>query len=84
VAERAEAFATFLAYAGRYQVSADILIHQVEVASVENWVGSNLVRLARLEGDRLTLKTPPTPYGGRLQVFTLVWTRIADRRHGAE
>ena len=76
VTERAEAFATFLAYAGCYRVSADTIIHHVEVASIENWVGTNLVRVARLKGNRLTLRTPPTSYSGRLQVFTLVWERM--------
>jgi hypothetical protein len=75
-AERAEAFATSLAYAGRYRVSADTIIHHVEVASVENWVGTDLVRLARRDGDQLTLETPPLSYGGRLKVFTLVWARM--------
>src|SRR4051812_33129369 len=31
--ERAEAFATFLAYAGRYTVVGDSVVHHVEVAS---------------------------------------------------
>ena len=76
VAERAEAFATFLAYAGRYRVVADTIVHHVEVASVENWVGTDLVRIARCDGDQLTLQTPPTSLGGRLGVFTLVWKRM--------
>jgi hypothetical protein len=75
-AERADAFATSLAYAGQYRVSGDSIIHHVEVASVQNWVGTDLVRLASRAGDRLTLETPPLSYGGRLKVFTLVWVRL--------
>src|SRR5262249_22593687 len=42
--ERANAFATLIAYAGRYRLSGDSVIHHVEAASVQNWVGTDLVR----------------------------------------
>src|SRR5216683_6603580 len=38
VEERAEAFATMFAYAGRYTLSGDKVVHHVEAASVPNWV----------------------------------------------
>ena len=76
VIERAEAFSTSFAYAGRYSVSGDQVIHHVEVASVENWVNTDLVRLLRLEGDRITLQTPPLSVGGVIQTSELVWERI--------
>ena len=76
-AERAEAFATFFAYAGRYSVSDRQLVHHVELASVENWVGTDLVRAMELDGDRLTLRTPPLSVGGDARVTDLTWQRIS-------
>ncbi|MCA1603277.1 MAG: lipocalin-like domain-containing protein, partial [Acidobacteria bacterium] len=65
--ERSEAFATFFAYAGRYSLSGDKVIHHVEISSVENWVNTDLVRFIKLEGDRLTIRTPPILVGGRVE-----------------
>jgi hypothetical protein len=74
--EQANAFATFLAYGGRYEVAGGRVTHSVEVASVENWVGTELVRAIELDGDRLTLRTPPTMVGGTERVMELVWQRL--------
>ena len=74
--EQARAFATFLAYGGRFAVADGRVTHSVEVASVENWVGTELVRAVELEGDRLTLRTPPTMFGGTERVMELVWQRL--------
>jgi hypothetical protein len=41
VDERAEAFATSFAYAGRYSLAGDKIIHHIEIASVQNWVRQN-------------------------------------------
>ncbi len=74
--EQASAFATFFAYAGRYTIQSGRVTHHVEIASVENWVNTDLVRSLKLEGDRLTLTTPPTPVGGKMQTTELVWERV--------
>ena len=76
VAERAEAFATMFAYAGRYTFTGDKVVHHVEVSAVPNLVGTDLVRFAKLEGDRLTLRTPPMQSGGEQVVVELVWQRL--------
>jgi hypothetical protein len=73
--ERAGAFATFFAYAGTFSVANDEVRHKVEVASVPNWVGTELVRELRVDGDRLVLRTPPTLVGGAERETQLVWTR---------
>ena len=39
-AERASAFASCIAYGGRYEVSEDTVIHQVETSLFPNWVGT--------------------------------------------
>src|SRR3954454_24930503 len=66
--ERAVAFASFFAYAGRFDVAGGRVVHHVEMASVENWVGTDLVRLVDFDGSRLTLRTPPVSVGGRIRV----------------
>lgn len=74
--ERAEAFATFFAYAGRYSVNGDKVVHHVEISSVQNWVNTDMVRLVKFDGDRITLRTPPLSVGGTTQTTDLVWERL--------
>ncbi len=76
--ERAEAFATMIAYAGRYMFTGDKVTHHVEAASLQNWVNTDQVRFAKLQGDRLTLRTPPGILMGgvRLGGVELVWEQM--------
>jgi lipocalin-like protein len=76
VEERAQAFATFFAYAGRYTFTGDRVIHHIEVASVQNWVSTDQVRLVTLKGDRLSLRTLSSPIGGVSHSAELVFERI--------
>jgi hypothetical protein len=41
--EQAEAFNTFLAYTGRYTVNGDKVTHHIEVSSIQNYVGKDLI-----------------------------------------
>ena len=50
VDEKAEAFGTFAAYAGRYTLMEDKVIHHVEISSLQNWVNTDLVRLISSKG----------------------------------
>jgi hypothetical protein len=75
-AEQAEAFKTFLAYAGRYTHRGDRVTHHVEVSSVQNYVGKDLVRSLKFRGDQIILITPPTPVNGKMQTVELVWQRL--------
>src|SRR5258708_30821878 len=78
--ERAEAFSTFAAYAGRYTREGDTVIHHVEIASIQNFVGSDLVRtIVALQSGRLTLRTPPTKKGGAKLTAEVCWERIGQR-----
>jgi hypothetical protein len=74
--EQAEAFKTFLAYAGHYRFIGDKVIHQIEISSIQNYVGKDLVRSVKFEGDRITLVTPPTPVNGKVQTSELTWERL--------
>jgi len=75
-AERAEAFSTFTAYAGRYTFHGDKVVHHVEVSLFQNWEGTDQVRFARMDGARLTLTTPPMSIGGEQLVVQLTWERF--------
>lgn len=76
VEERARAFSTFQAYAGQYTFTGDKVIHHVEVASLPNEVNTNQVRFVTLQGDRLTLRTPPILRGGFPLTLELIWQRL--------
>jgi len=74
--EQAEAFKTFLAYAGKYTFSGGKVTHHVEISSIQNYVGKDLVRDARFQDDQLVLVTPPTLVNGKIQTVELVWQRL--------
>jgi hypothetical protein len=76
--ERAEAFATMFAYAGRYTFTGDKVIHHVEVAWMENYVKTDQVRyIVRFQSNRMTIRTPPFLKGGvKLANQELVWERV--------
>ena len=76
VNERAEAFATSFSYAGRYSLLGDKIIHHVEIVTVQNWVGTDLFRLVRVEDNKITLATPPISVGGQIRTTELVWQRF--------
>lgn len=76
VEEQAEAFKTFLAYAGRYTFNGDHVIHHVEISSIQDWVGTDLVRSIKFEGERITLSAPPISSDGKTLTFQLIWQRL--------
>jgi hypothetical protein len=75
--ERAEAFATSVAYGGRYTLDGDKVIHHVEVSAMQNVVNTELVRtIVKLEGKRVTLRTPFFSRAGLKVTEELVWERM--------
>jgi hypothetical protein len=74
--ERAEAFATFGAYAGGYTFDGDRVTHHVEIAWFQNWVGTDQIRFVSLQGSRLTLSTAPVWVGGVQVPTELTWQRL--------
>jgi len=75
--EKIEAFDTFFAYAGRYTLEGEKVTHHVEISSIQNYVGKDLVRKVRFEDDRIILVTPPTSVNGTVQTFELIWERLS-------
>jgi lipocalin-like protein len=79
--ERAEAFSTFLAYRGSYSVMPDRVIYHVDVASIENWVNTDLVRMVKFAGETIILSALPAGVVGNAQIYELTWGRMADGSH---
>lgn len=77
VEEQAAAFKTFFAYSGSYALSANKVVHKIEISSIPNYVGQNLVRTVKFDGDRITLATPPALVNGKVQTVELIWQRRA-------
>jgi hypothetical protein len=77
--ERAAAFRSMLAYAGRYRVEADRFIATVDVSWDESWLGSEQVRFFCIGGDRLSIETAPQlafgPGDGPKTRGIVVWQR---------
>lgn len=75
--ERAAAFATFAAYAGTFTVDGNRVTHHVQVSSLQNRVGADLVRtILKLDADQLILRAPLTLRGGVQATTVLVWQRL--------
>ena len=73
--ERAQAYSTFMAYAGRYTFTCDKVVHHVEVASLQNWVNTDLTRMVTLQDDRLMVRNTPMLRGGVMITIESVWER---------
>ena len=77
VEERAEAFATFAAYAGTYTLETNRVTHHVQVAWLENWVGSDQIRtVVKHQDDQLILRSPPFQIAGKTVTAELTWQRL--------
>ena len=76
--ERAQAFSTNISYSGSYDITAEGIMHHVEVATFQNWVGTDQFRYVVVEGDAMNVKTPSIkgPPDGKTKVMTLVFKRI--------
>jgi hypothetical protein len=57
-------------------VSGNEVIHRIQASLIPNWIGGEQLRFWTLDGDTLTIATPPLRLDGRPQVSTLVWKRL--------
>lgn len=76
--EKIEAAETYVSYCGRYDYQGDRVVHMVEAAFFPNRVGTEQVRYVELDGDTLTLRTPPMVLGGVSRQGRIVWRRAAS------
>lgn len=65
----------FISYAGRFEHDPSIkrVVHDVEICSFPNWVGSRQERFYDFDKGLLILSTPPISLGGESTVSTLLW-----------
>jgi len=76
--ERIYLFKTMLAYGGTYTFDGKELKIKVDISWNENWSGTELVRFAKLEGNRLELSTPlyPSTVDGKPTSTILIWEKL--------
>ena len=72
------AVAGYIAYYGTYTIdqTRGVVTHHVQGALFPNWVGGDQTRYFRLDGNRLTVTTPPIRIGGEDSRTVLVWERV--------
>jgi hypothetical protein len=75
IEERAAAFSGVSAYVGTWQFDGRKVTHQIEVSSLPNWVGTEVVRFVEVAGDRVIYRTAPQMLNGVSSVVRLVWAR---------
>ncbi|MGA9882386.1 MAG: lipocalin-like domain-containing protein [Candidatus Acidiferrales bacterium] len=76
IEDQAEAYKTFVGYAGTYVIGEGRITHFIEVSSVQSYANKELVRFITFDGDRITLVTPPTLVNGKIQTVELCWERL--------
>ena len=81
---RSEAFSSYLAYCGTYEVGEGQVVHRIDMSLAPDWVGTEQVRFFTLDDDLLVIRTAPIELGGRVQVNELRWRRWVrvERRLG--
>ena len=75
-AERARCLDRMVAYAGRYTLGADRVLHHVDVCWIPNWEGRDLVRLASFPApNQLLLRTESASDGRARPMQEVLWER---------
>ena len=78
-AEALGLYRTMLAYAGTYRIQGNEIIIHVELSWDQTLTGTDQKRFFKLEGNRLTITTPPLVsafLGKQTTITTLVWERV--------
>lgn len=75
-AERAAAYSGCLAYFGTYAVEGGSVVHWVEGSLFPNWSGTTQPRPGQIQGNELTLRTPPVEGPQGTVVNEIVWARV--------
>lgn len=74
--QRAEAFNSYLSYAGTWRVEEDRVVHVVTLSLTPDAVGTENIRRARLHSGQLTLSYEIVPLSGRRRIYKLCWERL--------
>jgi hypothetical protein len=76
-AEKAEAYNSYLTYAGDYEVNGDTITHKVRYSIFPNWVGGSQLRNAEFDGEVLTLTARLEEGTSEARTARLSWKRAA-------
>lgn len=76
--ERVDLFKTMLAYGGTYIFDGKELKINIDISWNENWSGTEQIRFAKLEGNRLELTTTVAPsiVDGKPTRTVLIWEKL--------
>lgn len=67
----------YVSYAGRYRFDGETVVTTIDCTSVPRIkIGSDQVRPARIEGNRVTLTAPPADIEGVINYRELTWEKI--------
>jgi len=72
---KARAFDSYLSYAGTWRLDGEQVVHQVTLAQTPELVGQENRRVARLDGDGLTLSYRLVARSGVGRTYALSWSR---------
>lgn len=76
--DRVELYKTIIAYGGTYAFDGKTLKIKVDISWNESWNGTEQVRTAKFERNKLILSAEPTvgSLDGKLRVLEVVWERV--------
>ena len=77
VDEAQEAFTTYIAYFGTYEVKNGYVIHDVQQSLFPNWIGHKVKRYYRFDEDMLYLEAKEITQTTGLEKTVLVWRRLS-------
>jgi hypothetical protein len=74
--QRADLHRTMSAYGGTFDGKK--VEHHIDLAWNEVWAGTTVIRDVKVEGNRVTYMTRPTPFSGdgKMSVISLVWEKV--------
>jgi len=75
-AEKLEAFSSSSAYAGRWEIVDDRIIHHLEVTTYPNWTGTDQPRQFELTDTHFTLFPPKMIMNGKVRHGRVHWERL--------
>jgi len=75
--ETAESARTFTAYAGTFEVDGNDVIHHLDLCLHQDHVGTDYLRHATLDGDRLVLAMPEARSRKGMIQWSLEWRRAS-------
>jgi hypothetical protein len=79
--EKAGAYNSMLAYAGRYRIEGDVVVHAVDISLFPNWKGGEQRRQIRIEGgDRLFIEARLEQGTPEARTAQLAWRRAQPGR----